>query len=486
MLDQLKEHAVWASAQDSETIINAIKIIEESAKKEGDSNDEWEFHFYIGYLYFNLKQWDTAITELEASLLGHPENPETYLLIGEARAALTNGLHKTCGIKRDYSKRALLAATRSMNPENWGSLKYALTTLASAATNVGPADDVEFAYRWLIKLEPQNAHLYEQLAHTVADKDLRESVELMEKAHALNPSVINHSELNTAKKALRGLASRVDPSLMARYPSTEEMSGDLVDVIEHQLTNGIPKISFIRPETRFFALGSCFAREIAKSLQDNGHSTFYFEVSEHVNSTFANRKMVEWALGVCTGQPKERLDELFAKLNITPELLREMWSRTDVLIYTLGVAPIFRDRITNEFIMPRSSAIDSRSLAELYQFKTTSVSENLENIQYIYDKLIALNPNIKFVLTVSPVPLRMTFEYPSALQADCISKSTLRVTAHEFTTKNPGSIYWPSFEVVRWIGGHVGPYFGIDDGAALHVGDNVVTAITESFVRHFS
>ena len=98
----------------------------------------------------------------------------------------------------------------------------------------------------------------------------------------------------------------------------------------------------------------------------------------------------------------------------------------------------------------------------------------------------ALNPNVKIVITVSPVPLKTTFEFKSAMQADCISKSTLRVVAHEFVTKHPDVVYWPSFEVVRWLGGHVGPYYGTDDDSALHIGDDVVKAITDLFIEHYS
>ena len=98
----------------------------------------------------------------------------------------------------------------------------------------------------------------------------------------------------------------------------------------------------------------------------------------------------------------------------------------------------------------------------------------------------SLNPDVKMVITVSPVPLRTTFEFKSAMQADCISKSTLRVVAHEFVSKHPEVIYWPSFEVVRWLGGHVGPFYGNDDDAALHIGDHVVHAITDLFIEHYS
>jgi len=59
---------------------------------------------------------------------------------------------------------------------------------------------------------------------------------------------------------------------------------------------------------------------------------------------------------------------------------------------------------------------------------------------------------------VSPVPLKATFERLSPIIADCVSKSILRVAAHEFMSSaaGAGTIYWPSFEVFRWLGGHVG------------------------------
>jgi hypothetical protein len=45
---------------------------------------------------------------------------------------------------------------------------------------------------------------------------------------------------------------------------------------------------------------------------------------------------------------------------------------------------------------------------------------------------------------------------PSAIEADSISKSVMRLTAHEITTAGiPEIDYWPSFEIVRWCGAHL-------------------------------
>lgn len=484
MREQLKADAQAAASRDETSIVSVVVAIE--ADIAASPAYDWEREFYLGYLKFLLHHWESAADHLHRSLEGHPDNPDTHLLLGLARAEGADGFHHAWKIKRDHTKMALMVAERNLEQGAWNSLKYALDLLVEAATNIGPPEDVEYGCRWLIRLEPENAAHYAKLSQVRADCDLTESVALLEKAHALDANTVSTDELALAQAALQAKSPAKKAVVRSRFPTTDEMSGRLNDVIVEQLLGGTPREAIIRPETRFFALGSCFAREIAKCLQAHGHLTHYFEVSEHINSTFANRHMVEWALESCHGQPKDRLDDLFASMQLTPAAIRDQWSKTDVLIYTLGVAPVFRDRKTHEFIMPRSSSLTSRALAELYEFKTSTVAENLDNLEFIHARLREINPQMRFVITVSPVPLRMTFEQGSAIQADCLSKSTLRVTAHEFVSRHPECIYWPSFEVVRWVGGHVGPFFGIDDGAALHVGDRVVAAITDAFIQHFS
>jgi tetratricopeptide (TPR) repeat protein len=357
--------------------------------------------------------------------------------------------------------------------------------LATAATYVGPAEDAEYAYRWLIKIDPDNAAHYASLSQLRAEDDLEEAVKLLDKAQSINPNITNKNEAEFSRKALSN-GSRRAPVARAKYPTSNEMRGDLTSTIRNTLLRDIAKESFIAKNTRFFTLGSCFAREIAIRLAERGYQADFFEVVEHINSSFANRSMVDWAFDRCTGQAKTRLDELFASLNITPQGLKARWAVADVFIYTLGVAPAFFDRQSGEFVMPTNSALGSRAFAELFDFRTTTVQENLENLEYIISHIKSLNPQVRIVITVSPVPLKTTFEFKSAMQADCVSKSTLRVVAHEFVSKHPEIIYWPSFEVVRWIGGHVGPFYGNDDDAALHVGDHVVKAITDLFIEHFS
>ena len=52
--------------------------------------------------------------------------------------------------------------------------------------------------------------------------------------------------------------------------------------------------------------------------------------------------------------------------------------------------------------------------------------------------------------------------------------------------REAGTYYWPSFEIVRWLGGHVGPFYGVDDGSSLHVSEALVGVITDLFIDQFS
>ena len=99
---------------------------------------------------------------------------------------------------------------------------------------------------------------------------------------------------------------------------------------------------------------------------------------------------------------------------------------------------------------------------------------------------------VKMVLTVSPVPLAGTTEFASAVIADCLSKSTLRLACHEVVTSEAaqGVVYWPSFEIVRWLGTHFGPsqppVFGVEDGNMRHVSSWLIDVIIDMFLEHWS
>jgi hypothetical protein len=66
-------------------------------------------------------------------------------------------------------------------------------------------------------------------------------------------------------------------------------------------------------------------------------------------------------------------------------------------------------------------------------------------------------------LTLSPIPLKASFSGSNCVVADARSKTTLRAAIGEVMDeiKDRNTIYWPSFEMIRWLGDHL-------DYATLH------------------
>lgn len=366
---------------------------------------------------------------------------------------------------------------------------------ALRCSNIGPNDRAIELLRKLAHLSNRADdyfHLSEVLTRC---NSFEESIASLEKAMVLDPqgfaTEANKETLRVARSQLSKATSKSadDTKKIGRYPETHDFTGDLRKLIRNHIAvnlNGAPK--FIDKATRFFTMGSCFALNLSKNLIASGYTSHHMEISEYINTTFANRVFVDWLRDAdidptIRGRFVELLPPRWSK-----ESILEVIKSSDVFILTLGVAPAFFDRETGSFVLPRPSALNSRALAEKYLFRTTSVTENVDNVRYLIDFIRSVAPQIKIVVTVSPVPLQASFEFESAVQADCLSKSTMRLTAHEVVNNSNISniFYWPSFEIFRWAGSNASDFYAADDGAAWHVSEDKVSSTIRAFVEMFS
>ncbi len=294
----------------------------------------------------------------------------------------------------------------------------------------------------------------------------------------------NRYALNLLQKNLR------KKKKIGRYPDNKAFKdGSLSDLIEQSIAADLHGVDrFLTKDSRVFTMGSCFARNVAISLCKAGYFCKYFDIAEHINTTFANKLFVQWLEGDNSNtQVINRFVELLPNNWDRDKLLKEL-SEIDVYIITLGVAPAFFDAITGEFILPKRTALNSRALAEQYVYKNTSVEENVNNVLTLINFVRKLSPKVKIIVTVSPVPMTASFEHESCVVADCLSKSTMRIVADEVVNKKGlGDIYyWPSFEIFRWAGSNSSDFFGVDDGNSIHVSEDKVSLTIDSFIKTFS
>lgn len=283
------------------------------------------------------------------------------------------------------------------------------------------------------------------------------------------------------------------PSMVRPWPSAQRPFANPRKVLERYVLRGRPEDRFIRPGSAFLTMGSCFAENLARRLAASGHVSAYEAIGEDVNSTFANRCMLHWLEHGVVDEPTASMQEVYG--SDCRERLRQAIIKSDIFVLSLGVAASFFHRVTGEFafIAGNVSQLARERLMAEYKMRTTTVAENVENIHGILDAIARIaGRRSRVVLTVSPVALEATNEFESAPVADCLSKSTLRLACQEVLTARSGEgvIYWPSFEMVRWLGPHYGPgvplAFGANDGNTHHVSSWLVELVVNLFLEHHS
>ena len=319
---------------------------------------------------------------------------------------------------------------------------------------------------------------------------MKKAIASLQKAIELDPDAA--PEARVVLEVVQGRAVRRKAKVRG-WPSRVLSFTKPRKVIENYLLDGQPGEPFISRDSVFMTLGSCFAENLARRLRSAGYAVNSEEIGEEVNSTYANRYLLEWIEHGPRDKVTRNMEEFYgAPLR---ERLKRYVEESNVFVLTLGLAPCFFEHGTGHFVFYPPQSEHGRNLLHSKQnvMRTTTVSENIRNLELVLDSLrrMAKRPPT-IVLTVSPVPLSGTSELYSAIVADCVSKSTLRVACHEVMTlqNSPDLIYWPSFEIVRWMGNHFGPYhplvYGAEDGNTRHVSEWVVKLIIDLFLEHYS
>ena len=336
--------------------------------------------------------------------------------------------------------------------------------------------------------KPERA--YEHLGEALAQQGRRAEAEA-----ALGRAIALEPKLEGARSLLALL--RREPLVPAQprrpkpWPGRADKFKHPPSLIQRYLLDGPEPERFIAPDTRFLTFGSCFAEHLATRLAKAGYQARFEAIGEAVNSTYANRYLLQWIEQGPVDGPTALMDEVYG-----PEMRQRFIDATkgcDVFVMTLGLAPCFFDEATGEFAFASIEVkTNADALFERRVMRTTTVAENVENLRWIIAALrrMAVRPP-RIVLTVSPVPLNATTELDSAIVADCLSKSVLRVACHEaVAAEGADVIYWPSFEIVRWLGPHwshdLPPVYGGDDANSRHVSRWVIDLIIDQFLGRYA
>lgn len=131
--------------------------------------------------------------------------------------------------------------------------------------------------------------------------------------------------------------------------------------------------------------------------------------------------------------------------------VRRMFESMDVLVITLGLTEAWHDRVTKRVFPTAPGVIAGEFDLQRHGFINFSVAEVRADMDSAIARLRDLAPNLRIILTVSPVPLTATASGQHVLQATHYSKAVLRAVAGELASEDPLIDYFPSFEIVSGL-----------------------------------
>lgn len=243
------------------------------------------------------------------------------------------------------------------------------------------------------------------------------------------------------------------------YPDDQGVfEGDLGTLMRDWVLPGhVPPAPMLREQQSVITLGSCFARNLRSTLARSGVNASQFWIPSGLNNTFAILDFFSWCvMGAQTGRgfryERNKSGEI-QEWNPVAErdTYVEAFKEAGAFVFTIGLAEVWQDRETGSVFW---RGIPNEIFdANRHVFRLSTVDENAANLRQTIALIRQLNPTAPIVLTLSPVPLLATFREISCLTADCVSKSVLRVALDQvMADARPNVYYWPSFEIVKWVG----------------------------------
>jgi hypothetical protein len=126
----------------------------------------------------------------------------------------------------------------------------------------------------------------------------------------------------------------------------------------------------------------------------------------------------------------------------------EAFHSATVFVFTLGLTEAWQSKIDGSVFPACPGTISGEFDETKHEFKNFSVTEITEDLKKFIALVRESNPHLRFVITVSPVPLVATATTSHVLLASTYSKSVLRVVAEEVSQQIDAVSYFPAFEII--------------------------------------
>lgn len=151
----------------------------------------------------------------------------------------------------------------------------------------------------------------------------------------------------------------------------------------------------------------------------------------------------------------ETAAELVASRKRTLRAIKQAVTEASVFVFTLGLTEAWASKKSGIVFAACPGTLGGEYSAEKHEFRNLDYLETRDNLVKSIALMRQLNPDLKIILTVSPVPLTATAE-GHVLVSTTYSKSVLRAVAGDVARKDDKVDYFPSYEIIS-----AAPYRGI-------------------------
>jgi hypothetical protein len=130
------------------------------------------------------------------------------------------------------------------------------------------------------------------------------------------------------------------------------------------------------------------------------------------------------------------------------KMVRRLIASTDVFVFTLGLTEAWIHTASGTVYPTAPGTIAGQYDPEIYHFHNFGFREVYADLCAFCDLAVEKNSGIRFLFTVSPVPLTATASGDHVLAATVFSKSILRAVAGELFHERENVDYFPSYEII--------------------------------------
>jgi hypothetical protein len=174
--------------------------------------------------------------------------------------------------------------------------------------------------------------------------------------------------------------------------------------------------------------------------------------------------------------PLASVDQAIARRRFIRERLLEL-QHCAVFIITLGLTEVWFDKEAGLYLNITPSYPLVSGSPDRFVFMVLSAQEIHDDLCELIAEVRSVAPHIKFVITVSPIPLEGTFAPTDIVVSINHSKASLITAAREIAYSDPDIDYFPSYEMV---------YMSARDGVWTDDQRHVTPEFVQEIMRHFS